>query len=89
MICLTCLLYGQGIYEFWGMTRAGGRDSSGTIFSINSKGEEFKIRHHFSRKATQPGAYYSVAFTNGIPFQMLTAYTYHLMKRMEKNRLAI
>ena len=45
---------GQGIYQLWGMTRDGGSDDVGRMFSTTGAGNNFTERHQFN--IVNPGA---------------------------------
>lgn len=45
--------HAQGIFQMWGMTRGGGTDNIGTIFSMSSAGNNFQKRYDFT--LTNPG----------------------------------
>jgi uncharacterized repeat protein (TIGR03803 family) len=44
----------QGVFQLWGMTQSGGADNIGTMFSVNTTGDNFQQRYQF--KTGTPGA---------------------------------
>jgi uncharacterized repeat protein (TIGR03803 family) len=63
---LLCSLFvnAQGIYQMWGMTQKGGPDNNGVIFSSDTLGNNFQLRHSFD--VTNAGA--SPMFTELIDY---------------------
>ncbi len=66
----------QGVYKMWGMTQAGGADNRGTIFSTDSAGNNFQLRHQFTiinqglvPEQTEPieynGKFYGMTYAGG------------------------
>ena len=59
-LCILLLLSGtsinaQGIFQLWGITKDGGADNTGAVFSTTATGNGFQERHQFS--INNPGAY--------------------------------
>lgn len=46
-------IHAQGIYQLWGLTKAGGNDNVGDMFSVDAAGNNFYDRHQF--RIANPG----------------------------------
>jgi uncharacterized repeat protein (TIGR03803 family) len=65
-ILFSSLAKAQGVYQMWGMTEFGGTDNAGSMFSVNSFGNNFQKRYDFN--ITNPGKnpyYEALAEYNG------------------------
>ncbi len=51
--CCTSIISGQGVYQLWGSTPFGGASGIGSIYSLDSAGNNFKNRYSFP--AINPG----------------------------------